>query len=312
MSSATQSDEIPMPPSPPRLRRQNAFYDLTVHAPPIVGTIYRLRPADGRIISAVLTKKGTILEVKNSTGPCGAYDTLLEWVGVHYLTLYDISSDTTNSKGLLATADTHGCIYPLEKEVRPIWMTSQFSWLRLIFEIVYEACPQLLDDQTFKTKYNALVELCDTHNVANQTFIIERYDINRILPQQIYPCYYSVYMSVVRQLPKDVFDTINNLYTSLRSYIIQDLTSYLNEKNKVEKHTNSLKNYTSELKCATNKYNRHKKHMEKIITNLNFGMTRCIQKYKRKIEIIEKKYTEILDKDKKEINRLQSEIRNLS
>jgi hypothetical protein len=284
------SDIPPMPLQPPVLQRQNATIGETIHAPLIIGTKYRLRPSDGRQITAVLTKQGKILEVKNSVSPCQTYDSLLLWVQAHSLTLDHISSDTSHTSGLLDSSDTNGCIYPTQP---------YFWWFHWVYELVYEASPHLIFEPDFKLKYNTLAELCIKDNIhialsyQNNSKGYKRYDFNELFSKYMIPKKIHISPSgrfnidTYCSYPKKPFE-IDNAYLSLRDYIAPHITDYLSSKNHILLQIHTQARNTSSLKRLLRTRDRLIQQLDNMDKIYQIRTSNLTKKYQSSITCVKK------------------------
>ena len=269
---------------------------MCIHAPYILRTIYTLFSNEGKI-SAVLTKHGKILEIKNPLGQKREYDTLIDWVSAHSLTLFDIVSDTSKSRGLLPGLDTKGFIIPEE---------SSCGWSRWCYEIVYEVCPYLLDDEAFRTIYNALTSFIISNNLKliDGNFISfynnYRYDIATHFPTTIS---YS-YTLDTNTFVTNPFDTtvLQALYNDLRNFVLPHLNCdyTLNNYN-----TLVLKNNVNMVKCHTKRLNSFQNKLARKVAHYNSMIRKYTRKYDDKIRQITNKYAPLIQNCQVEIDRIQ-------
>lgn len=129
-------------------------------------TILRLYNADKTThCTAVVTKSGTVFEIKTSAGKTGReYTSVEDWTTTRNMG-GEMTIDTAKADFFFVPPDTKGFKYPRKR--------SDHYFAAWLYEIMVEGAPHLLDNPAVRDAYNTYVDTC--YEFKHLYFQTERY-----------------------------------------------------------------------------------------------------------------------------------------
>jgi len=240
-------------------------------------TILRLYDADKTThCTAVVTKFGTVFEIKTSAGKTGReYTSVEDWTTTRNMG-GELTIDTAKADFFFVPPDTKGFKYPRKR--------SDNCFAAWLYEIMVEGAPHLLDNPAVRDAYNTFVDTCAEfkHLYCQPGHMYSgrlRYDAYGLFE---YPTEYGIMYGYLHihdwELAKATGGKIQNALNPLYDLVKKDVLAFLAAKRKEIKDAKEIKElnrsmnvikrrivrYQNMISCETTRLNRLTEKLNKL------------------------------------------------